>query len=42
MENELIEHNKAQLDEYRQYLEENIPSKPKDSAKLIALNHQIE
>lgn len=42
MENELIEHNKAQLEEYREYLEENVPPKPKDSVKLIALNHQIE
>ena len=39
MENELIEHNKAQLEEYRAYLEENIPTKPKDSLKLIELNH---
>ncbi len=42
MENELIEHNKAQLEEYRDYLDENLPKKPKDSSKLINLKHQIE
>lgn len=42
MENELIEHNKAQLEEYRQQLEEQIPLKPKDSVKLLEVKHQIE
>ena len=39
MENDLIESNKAQLEEYRNYLEETIPQKPKDSAKLIEIKH---
>ncbi len=42
MENELIEHNKAQLEEYRNFLEESVPQKPKDSTKLIQLKHQID
>lgn len=42
MEDELLEHNKKQLEEYRQHLEEQIPMKPKDSLKLIELKHMIE
>lgn len=39
MENELIEHNKTQIEEYRIYLEENLPLKPKDSPKLMDLKY---
>jgi hypothetical protein len=39
MENELIEHNKNQLEEYKNYLEESIPMKPKDSKDLLELKH---
>lgn len=42
MENELIEHNKAKLEEYRQKLEEQLPLKPKDSVRLLEVKHQIE
>ncbi len=42
MENELIDHNKKQLEEYRAYLEENLPQRPKDSTQLISIKHQIE
>ena len=42
MESDLIEHNKAQLEEYRTYLEESIPNKPKDSTKLLELKHKID
>jgi hypothetical protein len=42
MEDELLEHNKKQLEEYRQHLEESIPTKPKDSLKLIELKHMID
>lgn len=39
MENELIEHNKVQLEEYKNYLEDSIPAKPKDSKELLELKH---
>ena len=42
MERELLEHNKRAIDEYRQYLDESVPEKPKDSTKLIAMKAQIE
>lgn len=42
MEQELIEHNKKSLEEYRTYLEETVPLKPKDSTKLINVKSQIE
>ena len=42
MERELLEHNKRNLEEYRQHLEENLPQAPKDSTKLISMKAQIE
>ena len=42
MEKELLEHNKLALEEYRSYLDENLPAKPKDSTKLINIKSQIE
>jgi hypothetical protein len=42
MEQELLEHNKKSLEEYKQYLEETTPLKPKDSSKLINIKSQIE
>lgn len=35
MENELMEHNKKQIQEYWDYIENEIPMKPKDSSKLL-------
>lgn len=42
MERELLEHNKRAIDDYRQYLEQNVSEKPKDSTKLIAMKAQID
>lgn len=42
MEQELIQHNKAQLLEYKNYLEETIPDRPKDSSNLLDMKHKIE
>lgn len=42
MEKELLANNKLALDEYRKYLEDTIPQKPKDAAKILDLKAQLE
>lgn len=42
MERELLANNKLALDEYRKYLEDTIPQKPKDAAKILDLKAQLE
>lgn len=42
MEKELLEHNAKAVADYRASLDESIPTKPKDSPKLISVKAQIE
>lgn len=42
MEQELLSHNQAALDEYRAQLHASLPERPKDSAKLLDLRVQLE
>jgi hypothetical protein len=42
MEQELLNSNQTSLDEYRKYLEESIPEKSKDSARLLDMKVQLE
>jgi len=42
MEKELLGNNKQALEEYKSYLDETLPPKPKDCAKLLDLKTQLE
>lgn len=42
MEKELLANNKQALEEYKNYLDETLPPKPKDCAKLLDLKTQLE
>jgi hypothetical protein len=42
MERELLTNNRQALDEYRKYLEETLPQRPKDPAKILDLKAQLE
>lgn len=42
MEKELLANNKRALDEFSKYLDETIPQKPKDAAKVLDLKAQLE
>jgi len=42
MEQELLASNQTALEEYRKYLDESIPAKSKDSAKLLDMRTQLE
>ena len=42
MEKDLLSNNKQGLEEYRKYLEETLPQKPKDSTKILDFKLQLE
>ena len=42
MEKELLANNREALEEYKKYLDETLPPKPKDSTKLLDYKTQLE
>lgn len=42
MERELLANNRQALEEYKKYLDETLPQKPKDAAKILDLKAQLE
>lgn len=42
MEKELLANNRLALEEYKKYLDETLPQKPKDAAKILDLKAQLE
>ena len=42
MEQELLAHNQATLEEYRNQLQTNLPERPKDSARLLDMKVQLD